>query len=88
MDRQEDGCNASTRFIVNKSLEPLGNTVRKGFKKASSQQEKLVSQLKDYTWHSLSLGSPLFLAVHCLWLDIGSTFLESLSGIMNDHGLV
>jgi hypothetical protein len=49
VDRQGDGFNASTRFIVNKSLQPLGNKVRKGFRKASSQHEKLESQLREYT---------------------------------------
>jgi hypothetical protein len=43
VDRQGDGSNASTRFIVDKSLEPLGNTLRKGLKKARSQWEKISS---------------------------------------------
>jgi hypothetical protein len=73
---------------VDKSLETLGNKVRKGLKKASSQHEKIEPQLREYTWHSLSPERPLFPAVHCLWLEIGSTFLKFLSGIMNDHGLV
>jgi hypothetical protein len=46
------------------------------------------SQLREYTGHSFRLGRPLFSAVDCLLLDIGSTFLKSLSGIMNDHGLL
>jgi hypothetical protein len=46
VDSQGDGSNASTRIIVNKSLQPLGNKVRKGFKKASSQHEKIESQLR------------------------------------------
>jgi hypothetical protein len=46
------------------------------------------SQLRESTWHSLSLERPLFPAVHYLLLEIGSMFLKSLSGIMNDHGLV
>jgi hypothetical protein len=40
VDRQGDGSNANTRSIVDKSLEALGNKVRKGLKKASSQWEK------------------------------------------------
>jgi hypothetical protein len=46
------------------------------------------SQLRESTWHSLSLERPLLPAVHYLLLEIGSMFLKSLSGIMNDHGLV
>jgi hypothetical protein len=39
MDRQGYGSNASTRFIVDKSLEPLENKVRKCSKKTRSQWE-------------------------------------------------
>jgi hypothetical protein len=38
---QGDGSNASTRFIVDRSLELLGNKVRKGLMKESSQHEKI-----------------------------------------------
>jgi hypothetical protein len=40
MDRQGYGSHASTRFIVDQSLEPLENKVRKCSKKARSQWEK------------------------------------------------
>jgi hypothetical protein len=40
MDRWGVTSNASTRFIVDKSLEPLGNKVRKCMKKARLQWEK------------------------------------------------
>jgi hypothetical protein len=46
------------------------------------------SQLTEDAWYPLSPGTALFPGVHCLLLNIGSMFLKSLSGIMNDHGVV
>jgi hypothetical protein len=46
------------------------------------------SQQREDTGHPLSPGRHLFTAVDVLLLDYGSTFWKSLSGIMNNHGLV
>jgi hypothetical protein len=40
MDRQGDGSNASTRFIVDKSLEPQGNKVKKRLKRQGLNEKK------------------------------------------------
>jgi hypothetical protein len=65
MDRQRDGSNASTSFILNKSLVPLGNKVRKCLKKARSQCEKIRGPSRERTHHILLAQED-----HCSQLSI------------------
>jgi hypothetical protein len=46
------------------------------------------SQERESPWHPLSPGRPLFPAVRCSLLEVGSIILKSLSGTMNNPGLV
>jgi hypothetical protein len=65
--------------VLDKSLEPLGN---KGSKVTMGKNKG--SQQREYLWHPLSPGRPLFPVVCCSLLEIGDMFLKSFSGIMND----
>jgi hypothetical protein len=46
------------------------------------------SRQREDQWHLLNPGRPLFPTVGCSLLEIGNMFPKSLSGIMNDPGLV
>jgi hypothetical protein len=55
--------------------------------KAAMGKNKGFQQRED-PWHPLSPGRPLFPAVRCSLLEVGSIILKSLSGTMNNPGLV
>jgi hypothetical protein len=55
--------------------------------KVTREKNKGSHQRED-PWHPFSAERPLFSAVLHLLLEIGSTFLKILSGIMCDPGLV
>jgi hypothetical protein len=86
MDRWGVSSYAGTRFIVNKSLEPLGNKVRKDLKKAWSQWEiiRWPSRGEMHGTHLAQEDHYSQLAVIYCW-RLAACY-QSLRGIMNDPG--